>query len=166
MPPRSTTGTVKRWPAAPANAIPSEGTATRRPRRPPASARKRSVEEADRQLPRRGGRVGVVEHRRQMVVEGMTGALLHVDLHVLPIAHRRFDLVDLIVRDEGVLAAEVEQDRTGDLLRLVEYVGDPRPVIRHGCVGMGSSGDVKADPSPHTEPQDADLVAGDLGEAA
>ena len=61
--------------------------------------------------------VGVVELRRQMVLERVTRLVLDVDLDVRPLAETGPDGIDLFVRDVRVVAAEVEQDRAREARR-------------------------------------------------
>ena len=51
------------------------------------------------------------------------------------------DLIGLVDRQELIRAAEVENDRTIDLWRGVESIGDARAVLRHEHVWIRSRAD-------------------------
>ncbi|MDX6708360.1 MAG: hypothetical protein QOI48_4206 [Solirubrobacteraceae bacterium] len=54
-----------------------------------------------------------MEHRREVVVEGVARAFVDVALDLLAAGGHRGDAVDLLARDERVGTAELQQGRAG-----------------------------------------------------
>jgi hypothetical protein len=107
-----------------------------------------------------------VEHRSLVIVECVPGVEVDVALHIRLIPRERTHALGLLPGDVRVLTAEVEQDRAANLLRAIEHLGDPGPVVADGRVGIALHGHLESQRPAEAETEHAGLTAGHLGQLA
>jgi hypothetical protein len=105
-----------------------------------------------------------VEHRRQVIVERVPGALVDVALDALVRGGHRRDRVDLLARDERIGAAPVHDRGAGDRPGAIDRGRDRRAVVDDRHVRVGVDGDLIGDRAAEAEADHTGPAVAHLGQ--